>query len=318
LSSSSSRNLDSLNTEDPITRRLLQNAAASNGSNGFPGLEKKEPEEEDLVKYRAYSTSNRKYNKQDIAVYDSISLYELHVRRYPVNKQAYSYHQLHPNEQPAKMTGGLKRVTLIQNYMWYSESGTDYIVLPTKLIKRRFTRNITEDEIFEFIEDSKREDSGIDIMLEQPIPGIAPIREILSATAEEHIMHPAVALGGGEGGAGDLKLELDDQEITYEPVECSYFMDCPIDYSFHEFDKPQIFILGESIHSEGTKEARVKYKERRARVKKIKLRKTFLKAMNIMGMTLSVLNTLDEMDMNREQIRKQALAELEKQEKQKT
>jgi hypothetical protein len=55
------------------------------------------------------------------------------------------------------------------------ELGADYVAVPLKIIKRRFS-NVSEIEISEFIEEAKLEDSSIDVILEYPIPGIAPVR----------------------------------------------------------------------------------------------------------------------------------------------
>jgi hypothetical protein len=266
-----------------------------------------EEEPEVVVKYRAFHTSARKYNQQDVVTYDTIDLYELHVKCFPLNKEQYDWQRMHPNEKPAMMVGGERRIILVTDPKYYSESGADHVVLPTTLIKRRYNR-VAEDELSTFIEEGKN-DEDIDVMLEQSIPGIAPVREILFATAEEHLLHPAVQSANPELD-GKNEHERHNYTITFEPVECSSYMDCTVCIEIIKYGEPQLFLVGASIHDPRVKEARAKYKERRARVKKLKKMHTFLKAMMVMDSTWALLDSLDAMDDDSEIIRTKARAEV--------
>ena len=300
--------LDYLNIgTNPLVQRLLENAQYN--KSGFAGLEKRK-EPEDLVKYRAYSTRGRRDNRRE--TFDIVDLWELHVKRYPLHKENFDWQRRNPNEKPLVLVGGEKRVTLVHEPRYYQETGADYVAVPTQLIKRRF-HNVSEIEISEFIEDAKLEDSGIDVMLEQPISGIASVREILEASAEGHLLHPVVASADPEFEGKD-EYERHNYTITFEPVSCGY-MDCSLDVDkVNEFLEPQFFLLGESIHSQEFKQARLKYRERKMRIKKLKKMRTFLKAMTVLDSTWAVLDGLDAIDNDSELIKAKALEELEKEE----
>jgi hypothetical protein len=92
-------------------------------------------------------------------------------------------------------------------------------------------------------------------------------------------------------------------------------MDCSLDVDkVNEFLEPQFFLLGESIHSQEFKQARLKYRERKMRIKKLKKMRTFLKAMTVLDSTWAVLDGLDAIDNDSELIKAKALEELEKEE----
>ncbi|MDQ4067623.1 MAG: hypothetical protein M3114_08560 [Thermoproteota archaeon] len=296
-----SNSLDSLTAAEnnPIAQRLLENASSltyNNPGKGFSGLEK---EPENLVKYRAYSIRGRKYNQQDVLTFDTVILYELWVEKHQVNKQAYEYHRLHPNEPPAKMVGGERRVVGVLNPQWYQENGAEHISLPIKLLTRKFDRE-TEDELALWIQESK-DDEDIDVIIEQEIGGVAPIREITEIVME--VLHPVIPISK-EAKEGDKGGE------EYTPISCAHYLDCPICYSFHEFTEPKLFLLGESIHSQEFKEARARYRERKMRVKKLKKMRTFLKALTVLDTTWSLLDTMEDSDYNEEIIKQKARAEV--------
>jgi hypothetical protein len=96
--------------------------------------------------------------------------------------------------------GEERRVSVITAPQYFREkaasigTSTDYMLVPIRLIKRRFLTILQFD-----IDQYKAENSsGTDpntIFLEEPIPGIAPIREILTITREEPLMHEVIACG---------------------------------------------------------------------------------------------------------------------------
>ncbi|MFL6490097.1 MAG: pentapeptide repeat-containing protein [Nitrososphaera sp.] len=78
----------------------------------------------------------------------------------------------------------------LQDPQYYSATGASYTLVITKLIKRRFER-VTRFEVEEFVRENSQDEEII--FIQQPIPGIAPCREIFEASAEESQMHPCIA-----------------------------------------------------------------------------------------------------------------------------
>jgi hypothetical protein len=114
----------------------------------------------------------------------------MHATRYPLCRRNYDWQRMNPNTKPAITVGEDDHVMQLYAPEYWSASGTNYTLVITKLISRRF-HTVSKFEVEQFAtENSQDEDI---IFIEQAISGVAVCREKLQASAEEAYMHPVVA-----------------------------------------------------------------------------------------------------------------------------
>lgn len=187
------------------------------------------------------------------------------------------------------------------------------MLVVTKLIKRRF-RSALQFYIDQYKAENSNTSSSNDddsnvIFLETPIPGIAPIREILTVTREEHLMHDVIAQSDPSHEATN-EYEHHNYSISFEPVNCKSKVDCSLHFAEVEIlPEPETFIVGASRYDEEVIKINKKQREHRKRVKELKMMKTYLEALQIMNITYEVLDFGAMLDDD--YIRAAALEELE-------
>ncbi len=169
------------------------------------------------------------------------------------------------------------------------------MLVPTKLIKRRFLTILQLD-----VDQYKAENSTDPnvIFLEEPIPGIAPIREILTVTREEPLMHEVIA----QWDTSEARTEYDrhNYSISFEPVECFDKLDCSLHWSEVEhLPETQTFIIGASRYDpEVIAMNNKKQSERRAWVKELQLWRDYLLASELFFVTDMLTDEEEEEEAN--------------------
>ncbi len=71
-------------------------------------------------------------------VYDYCDLHETHAKRYPLHRKNSDWQPMTPNTKPVVTVGEDKRIIQLQVAEYYTDLGTDYTLVSTKLIARRF------------------------------------------------------------------------------------------------------------------------------------------------------------------------------------
>jgi hypothetical protein len=170
---------------------------------------------------------------------------------------------MNPNTKPAITVGEDDRVMQLYAPEYCSASGTNYTLVITKLISRRF-HTVSKFEVEQFANENSQDEDII--FIEQPISGVAVCREILQASAEEAYMHPVVASATPEL-EGKTDYERHNYTITYEDVDCGH-PDCSLHFDEVEhLPEPMIFILGASLHDPEVLEMNEKRAKRRKLIK---------------------------------------------------
>jgi hypothetical protein len=217
-----------------------------------------EKEGEEVVLYRAHSLGRKKRTQAyDDWVYSYVDMYELHATKYPLRTENYRYYrQSHPNDPVIvnaydnyyDLNNNKRRIITLYEPQSFSERAVAvgaaplYMIVPTKLIKRRF-KDTLQFDIDSYKDDNFQTENPNIIFLEFPIPGISPIREILTVTREIDLMHEAVPQSEPEAGKSDYDRQ--NYTISYEPVRCFSKVDCPLHFSpVKLLNPPEIVIPG--------------------------------------------------------------------------
>ncbi|MDQ4066472.1 MAG: hypothetical protein M3114_02660, partial [Thermoproteota archaeon] len=155
-------------------------------------------------------------------------------------------------------------------------------LVPTKLTKRRFLGPVLQFDIDQYKAENSADPNVI--FLEEPIPAIAPIREILTVTREEPLMHEVIA----QWDQSEATTEYDrhNWSIGYEPVNCKSTLDCSLHWTEVEhLPETQTFILGASRYDPEVIEMQKKRVKRRAWVKELQLWRDYLIAAELFFVT---------------------------------
>jgi hypothetical protein len=174
------------------------------------------------------------------------------------------------------------------------------MIVPTKLIKRRFLGPVLQFDIDQY----QTENSGDEdiVFIENSIPAIAVITEILTVTRELHLMHEVVAQSEPEREAKD-DYDRHNWTISYEPINCVSKADCSIHFAeVRELIPPEIVIPGLPKNHPRVIAANQKQANRRKRLKKLKIMKAALKAMQVMNLTWDVLD-IDKAQAKADQVK---------------
>lgn len=279
--------------------------------------------EEEVIIYRAFHLSRKRRSlAYDDFAYDHTDLYELHAKKYPVLKANYRWHLNNALDRPVVTVGKDDRIVQLTAAEYFSDKAAsigspEYILVVTKLIKRRFLGPVLQFDIDQY-KTENAEDPRI-TFLESPIPGIAPVTEILTVTRELPLMHEVIAQSHPESEGGKTEYERHNWTISYEPVDCRSKVDCSLHFTEVEhLPETHTFIIGASRYDPEVLAMNKKQAERRKRVKQeqqeLNEMRLFLEAMQIMNMTDEVLDLEEEEDPAH--IRAAALAELEEEEQQ--
>ncbi|HKH86955.1 MAG TPA: hypothetical protein VKA40_10430 [Nitrososphaera sp.] len=221
------------------------------------------------VKYRAYSLSTEKQR----GIYNYIILYEMHAIMYPCWRRNYEWSRLLYNKSKGTADATVyyttddaeQRVLGIPNPQYWLGEGYDYFLQVTKFISRRFDRINEETDLQEYIDENTGPESTY-VFIEQPIPGIAPIREILQATAEESRMHPSVPETEVPSLTDPNVTEFTkyDYTQTFRHVPCLR-PDCILDFQEMTLNEeaPRLVFVGLSQNHPVLKEINIRYANQR-------------------------------------------------------
>jgi hypothetical protein len=163
------------------------------------------------------------------------------------------------------LKGGEKIVTTITQPRYFSDKAAEigskpYMILPTKLTARRFENTLQFD-----LDEWKTEaaaDAKTVLIESSPIPGIAPVREILVASGEEPLMHEVVSEAEPENPH--------NYSISYIPIGCRSMLDCSLHFAdIRILPEPVILRIGTSVYDAEIIEINKKYASRRKRVKSV-------------------------------------------------
>jgi hypothetical protein len=137
-------------------------------------------------------------------------------------------------------------------------------------------------------------------MIEQPIAGIAAVREIVQACAEEPVLHPVTANFTPEEAKTEQQRR--NYEVIYTSSDCGH-LDCVIDYGqVNELPEPMLIGLGLSLHSEEVIKANQKYRKRRRLVKQARLVNKVFNTFEVMYKTFDLLDEIDNIVISKEEI----------------
>jgi hypothetical protein len=244
-----------------------------------------------LIKYKAFRTA-RLDNRRDL--YDYVDLWEMHARRYPLHRKNYDWYREHIRQKPLMTVGDNKRVLQLVDPQYYSESGTNYIVVIEKLIARRFF-SVSRYELEEWTSEAQRQQQeGEVIFIERPISGIAPCREILQSTAEEPYLHPVVADSNPES-QGKTEYDRHNYTIEHKPVEDCGHPDCGVCFVPIEILKePELLTLGKPRYDEEVREATKKYRKKR---RQLRFMRMAMQEMMLSEMTLQESEEAEEKEV---------------------
>jgi hypothetical protein len=267
-----------------------------------------EKEEQVVIIYRAH-TLGRKYRSKTYdneLVYSYADLYELHATKYPLRSENYRYYrQSHPNDPVIvnaydsyyDLNNDRRRIIKLQEPTSFSEraisigAAPSHMIVPTKLVKRRF-KDTLQFDVDSYKDDNFRPEDPNVVFLEFPIPGIAPIREILTVTGEESLMHEVIAQSE-EPESSKSDYDRQNYSISYEPVRCFSKLDCPLHFApVQELNPPEIVILGLAKEDPEVIAANKKFAARRKRVKTLKIIQRYMKALQIMDLNMLIMDNM--------------------------
>jgi len=197
------------------------------------------------------------------------------------------------------------RVVPLENAQYWSETGFSYVVIIKSLKAKRFY-NVTEEDIREFQTETEESE---DIVFVGPVNGIAVCREILENSAEEPVMHPVIEMPEPfSKGKSEWERYSSRGGVSFLLVDCGH-PDCSGCYGQLK-SKPNWYITG--FPADDAPEV-IELRTRQAKIKKLKRRRKIaqMSFYNIMLLTMMDNNDYDDDD---EQIRAEAIKELEKQE----
>jgi hypothetical protein len=192
-------------------------------------------------------------------------MFELHVTKYPVRDVNFTWHLQNSLEKHVMLKGEERRVTTITEPKYFTElaasiGSAPYMLLPTQLIKRRFLGPVLQYDVDQYKAENSADENVI--FIEDPLPGIAIVREILTVTREFELLHEAVAVSEPD--------DLNSYNVSFEPIPCRSKLDCPIHFSdVRILPESVILRIGASIYDPEVIEANKKYAARRKRVKSV-------------------------------------------------
>jgi hypothetical protein len=125
------------------------------------------------------------------------------------------------------------------------------------------------------------------------LAGIAIVREIFTATNEDSLMHPIVAMSIPE--ASRDQFQLHNYTISFEPVTDCGYLDCLLCYwEIEILDQPEVLTIGKSRYDPYVLEATKKYrKSRRKRIKELRFIKMTMQTIAVTNATFEVLDNID-------------------------
>jgi hypothetical protein len=247
-----------------------------------------------IIRYQAYHVGRLDTRRE---VYDSIDLFELVARRVSLNVRVKKWYQLHPGEPVLMTVGSAKIITKPPEQRYYSDAVPNerpsYNLLVDKLYAHRFF-NVSKFELDAWMDEARTESDTI--LIEQSLPNIAIVREILAANSEEFLMHPVVEQYNPQRSAD--QYERHNHTQSFERVSSCGFLDCQLCYKDVEIlEQPEFLALGGGRYDPEVIAATRKYRERRKKkLKHLKLMKTALQTISMTTATFDLLDAIDQAD----------------------
>jgi hypothetical protein len=249
------------------------------------------------VVYRAYHKGPYDPRQDE---YRSLDIYEIQAHRWYLDRKVLYWQRKEWNQRIGRVAGPDRIVVgAFPPRTHWANVGTDYVVIPDRLVARR-RYNVQSVYVDEFIAENEHSE-GEGVIFAGEIEGIAIIREVMEITTELPYLHPIVGDRGIKPGLKSTDESYYNYEENFQAIECGY-QECSYCYaSLHvlavDDEPPMKFTVGESIYKT---EVADENKQRKQRFAKLKRMRRILKASMISLMSLpslqSLLETLDTID----------------------
>lgn len=265
--------------------------------------------EGERVKYRGYSCSPYFDSRRQMWSY--VDVFEVEARKIAFYASTKKYFRLHPEEKViirSGQNGIITQVVQPEYYLDIAPDNTSYIILIERLKASRIER-VTVDMLDVFLDSASIEPNTI--VAKDPIPNIAPVRELFEQLGLNSVVHPVA-----EDYPVHERLRNGDDPHRYNlsmsPVGSCSKIDCPICFKpMQMFDppRPRVVILGLPLDHYLTIEANKRYQSRRKkRLNHLKLMRLQMSAINLFDSMFEALDAGYEGD---EDIRAATLKKLE-------